>query len=154
MDLTINPLWAFHLTYVCAVSTASYYWSIYRNTKIDKLNIGLILCNYTKHKVNTAPPLSWQVTILSDSTDISRLSRSQKIHCHLHKGPSLAPILRQMNPVHILIFYSLKVHFNTVSQSIPTPLRFRYYVYISVYTCPPPQKKNTHTTVLFSSWFY
>jgi len=40
-----------------------------------------------------------------------------EVHHYVHKSPSLALILGQVNPVHTVIFNSLKSHFNIIFPS-------------------------------------
>jgi hypothetical protein len=51
---------------------------------------------------------SWEADSHSDSQEIPRLLRNPKVHYRVHKSPPLVPILRHMNPVHILTPYYLK----------------------------------------------
>lgn len=55
-----------------------------------------------------------------------------------HKTPPRIPILGQMNPVHILISYFIKMHFNIIFQSTLTSIKlslqfcFNYFfLYVS-----------------------
>jgi hypothetical protein len=63
---------------------------------------------------------SWEADSHSASQEISRLLWNSKVHCRVPKSPQTAHMLSQMNPVHILPHYSLKIHFNIILP--PTPM--------------------------------
>jgi len=42
-----------------------------------------------------------------------------EVHCRFHKIPPLKHVLRQMNPVHILIPNFSNIHFNIIFLSTP-----------------------------------
>jgi hypothetical protein len=67
---------------------------------------------------------------LAAGQEIRRLLRNQNARCRFHKSPPLAPILCQMNAIHILTPYFPKIHFNITLPSTPRismwslPVRF------------------------------
>jgi hypothetical protein len=47
-----------------------------------------------------------------------------KFHYHIHRRPTLIPILSQINPVHTLPPYTIKVNFSIISCTLTSPKRF------------------------------
>jgi hypothetical protein len=60
--------------------------------------------------IDQAP--SWHVNSPLGSQEIRRLSRNHMVHYRVHKSPSLVPVMRLMNPVHIIPPYYFKIHIN------------------------------------------
>jgi len=58
----------------------------------------------------------------STSHGIPRLLRNTKIYYCVYKISPVVPILKQMNPAHILTYYLFKVHFSIIFPPMP---RFR-----------------------------
>jgi hypothetical protein len=73
---------------------------------------------------------TWEANSHAASQEIPRLLWNSKVHCHVHRSPSLVPILIQMNPVHILQPYFPTVHsyiiltFTPRSSEWSLPFRF------------------------------
>jgi len=86
---------------------------------------------------------SWQANSFSASQEISSLLWNSKVHYRVKMNPPLDRILSQMNPVHNLIPYSLKIHFNIVF--LPTsgspkwsfPVRFPDNNFVCISHHPP-----------------
>jgi hypothetical protein len=57
---------------------------------------------------------SWEANSSSASTGIPRMLWNAKVHCRLHNNPLLVPILNQINSLHIIPSYFLKIHFNII----------------------------------------
>jgi hypothetical protein len=60
---------------------------------------------------------------LSPSSEASKCAAAQEfrnkvcdpyVHYRIHKSPSLLPILRQINPIHVSASYISKIHFNII----------------------------------------
>jgi hypothetical protein len=65
---------------------------------------------------------SLENSIHSDSQEITRPPRNPKDHHRAHKGPPLVLILSQMNPVHNLPSYFIKIHFDIIYNPRLRPL--------------------------------
>jgi hypothetical protein len=65
---------------------------------------------------------SWKAGSLSAGQEIQRPLYSPKVHYRFHKGPPLAPILKQINLAQARIKYSLKAYCMVI-----LPLCPKYY---------------------------
>lgn len=43
----------------------------------------------------------------------------QSVHCHVQSGPKMDPIMSQMHPLHILLYYVFRTQFNIILPSTP-----------------------------------
>jgi hypothetical protein len=75
--------------------------------KLQSINSG----NECWHSVRLSPfhLIPWDADSRS-SSQIPHILWNPKVHYHVHKTPSVVPVLSHMNPVHILICYFYKVH--------------------------------------------
>ena len=47
-----------------------------------------------------------------------------------HKGQSLVPVIRQINPIHIIRTCFFKIQFNISTLFTPLPQRLQFYIYV------------------------
>jgi hypothetical protein len=57
---------------------------------------------------------SWEDASRSATQEFTKILWNPKFIYSLHKGPSLVPILSQMNPVHTTPLYVSKIQFNII----------------------------------------
>jgi hypothetical protein len=57
---------------------------------------------------------SWEDTIISATQEFPNILWNPNVHYRVHKGPSLVPILCQINRVHTTQSYFSKIHFNVI----------------------------------------
>jgi hypothetical protein len=62
---------------------------------------------------------SWEADSHQATQEISSLLWNTKVHYHVHKSPSLGPILRERNPLHTFPPYFPKIHTNIILPSTP-----------------------------------
>jgi hypothetical protein len=62
---------------------------------------------------------SWEADSPSAGQEITNLLRNLTFHYRVHKSPALHPVLSQINPLHTLIPFCLKINCNTVLPSTP-----------------------------------
>ena len=62
---------------------------------------------------------SWEANWFAASQEITRISRSPKVHYRTHKRPPTVSILGQTNPVHIPTSHLLEIHPNIIHPSTP-----------------------------------
>jgi hypothetical protein len=63
--------------------------------------------------------LSSETKICSASQYFNRILWNTKTHYPVQYSPSLAPVLRQMTPIHVLLSYLFKVNFQTAIPFTP-----------------------------------
>jgi hypothetical protein len=59
--------------------------------------------------------LSWEAANCATTQELPNILRNPKVHYRVHKSPLLVPILSQTDPVHTILFYLSKIHFNIVN---------------------------------------
>jgi hypothetical protein len=64
----------------------------------------------------------WKANTSSATQEIFRILRNPRIHYHVHKSPTLVPILSQINPVRILPTDLFNIHFNII-----LPCKHKYH---------------------------
>jgi len=63
--------------------------------------------------------LIWEVDSCLASQEIPHILWNLNVQYHVHKNPSLIPLLSHINPLHILTPYFSKIHFNIILSSMP-----------------------------------
>jgi hypothetical protein len=62
--------------------------------------------------------------------ELPSILRNPKVHCYVHKSPTVVPILSQINPIHTIPFYLSKIHFNILHP--PTSWSSQWSLYFSL----------------------
>jgi hypothetical protein len=75
---------------------------------------------------------SWETGSCAATQEIPNILRNPKVHYRVHNSSPLAPILRQINPVHITPSYLYKIHFNIIHPTV----RIRVPVGLRIFSFP------------------
>jgi hypothetical protein len=65
---------------------------------------------------------SWEAANFAATEELPRILWDLKVHCRVQESHPLVPILSQINPIHIILPYLSKIHFNIV----PPPTSSKY----------------------------
>jgi hypothetical protein len=63
--------------------------------------------------------LTWETASCAATQELSRILWNPKVHCRVHKSPTLVSILSEISPVHTTQSYLTELHFNIIPP--PTP---------------------------------
>jgi len=80
---------------------------------IQPTELHSVLSNFLEQ----CPP--WEANSQSASEEIPHTLWNPQVHYHVHKSPSLVPVLSQMHPVHTLPTYFPKIQTNIVLPFMP-----------------------------------
>ena len=74
---------------------------------------------------------SWEANLFSASQEIPRILWNPKVHYCIHKCPPPVPILSQLERVHTLTSYFLKIHLNIILSSTPGYPKLSFFLQVS-----------------------
>ena len=74
-----------------------------------------LLTYWLAHSMEQSP--SWEANRFSASQEIPHILWNQKVHYRNYKRQPTVPILSQLDPIHTLKSYFLKIHFNIIISS-------------------------------------
>ena len=105
------------------------------------------------HSMEQSP--SWEANRFSVSQEIPCILWNPKVHYRSDKCPPPRPILSQLDPVHTLTFYFLKIHLNINLPSTPGfpkwSLSLRFHHQNPVYASPLPHTRYMPLLISFLS---
>jgi len=112
------------------------------------LDVTYLLLNYSKEQ---SP--SWEANLFfAASQEIPLNLWNPNVHYHIHKCPTPAPILNQLNPVHTPTSHFLKIHHNIILPSTPGspkwPLSVRFPHQNPTFASPLPHTCYMHLILL------
>ena len=90
----------------------------------------------------------WEANSCSDSQEIPHILWKLKAHYHVHHSPPSVPIPSQINPVHALPSYFLKIHFNNIIPYSKCSPYFRFpnenpvHIYFHHHMCHMPNSSH------------
>jgi hypothetical protein len=89
----------------------------YFSNKSQKLSSPVHLFMLT----NSTEQSSFEKLIITDQIKRFPACCETRVHCRVHKSPSLEAIISLISPIHTLISYFFKIHFNII---LPSVLRY------------------------------
>jgi hypothetical protein len=101
----------------CFVSSVRYLCLVHGRTTLELVR-GFAWCA-TRATNSTKQSPTWEAYTHSSSEEIPRLFWNPKVHYHVHKSPSLVPILSQIKPVHTFSPCFCEIQFNIILPAMP-----------------------------------
>jgi hypothetical protein len=84
---------------------------------------------YTHSLMELSP--SWETANCAATQEFPSILWNPKFYCRVHKSPLAFAILSQINPIHIILSYLSKIHFNIVHLlrlGLPTNILYTFFV--------------------------
>jgi hypothetical protein len=91
------------------------FYEIQRNQNI----IWFYIRNHSHSLVELSP--SWETASCAATQELPRIVWIPNVHYRVHKSPPLVPALSQINPIHTILSYLSKIHFNIVHPCLGLP---------------------------------
>jgi hypothetical protein len=73
---------------------------------------------------------SWEAANSAATQEFPRILLNRNVYYHVHKSLPLVPILSQINPIHTILSYLSKLHFNIVHSSASWSFQWSIYFWL------------------------
>jgi hypothetical protein len=96
----------------------------------------------------------WETANCAATQELPSILWNRKIHYRVHNSPPLVPKLNQINPIHIILSYLSKIHFNIIHTPTSSYSQWSLLAFPSISymhsSSPNSCYKPTHLILIYS----